>query len=34
MIEKQYLTSCLSCGLRPWPSVHFAFGMVANAMFK
>ena len=34
MIGEQRLTSCLSCGLRPWPSVHFALGMVANAMFK
>ncbi len=24
MIGEQRLTSCLSCGLRPWPSVHFA----------
>jgi len=34
MIGEQRLTSCLSCGLHPWPSVHFALGIVANAMFK
>ena len=34
MIAEQQLTNCLSCGLRPWLSVHFALGMVANTMVK
>jgi hypothetical protein len=34
MISEQHLTSCLNCGLRPWPSVHFVLGMVANTMVK
>lgn len=29
MIAEQRLTSCLSCGLRPWPSVHFALDYIA-----
>jgi hypothetical protein len=29
MIAEQRLISCLSCGLCPWPSVHFAPDYIA-----